>query len=481
MSAVLSEVSLGRRVSTSNRSDVKTLADYVPSAQVQELLDRPYEMPGSPDEDIYLMGISGGVDSCAQAVLMTLKFPKIKFLYTFTDTGADHSATYETLDKFESFLGVKIDRVTPEHDMYQLIDKYNGYLPSANARYCTKSLKIEPLKKTMALIAPFMSMAIIHSFVGLRADEPSRVGFETGDPGQKVHFPLREMGLVKADVFKIMSETIGIPRFYATKTRSGCAMCFFQRKSELTQQVIWFPKDHAKAKSVEKLNAKDLARFVAKPTPATQTLRVARNWLQFPLPSSWDYEAEGVVRPLKKLDKVERQTHNELFVAVEYELGTPFFGEPFVGFAQIVATSRSAAGIKKQVNGRWEHLLDSLWMRFDDEEQVRRDVRYVIYQISAPAHLMDTSDEYEKDSYTLHQFWSLEQAEHWVAWAESALLHASTSEGQQLNPNQSALHEMTLYQPKDPVINDLVDTREEEIAEEGEAEGSRAICWACSI
>lgn len=481
MSAVFSEVS--PKVSSAIRrgGEPKTLADYTPSAQVQALLDRPYDLPGNPDEDIYIMGISGGVDSCAQAILMTLKFPQIEWGYYFTDTGSEMLSIYETLNKFEEFLGVRVDRIQPENDMYQLIDKYNGYLPSANARYCTASLKIAPLKKKMAMIAPIMSMAVIHSFVGLRSDEPGRVGFETGDPGQKVHFPLREMGLVKADVFKVLDETIGIPSFYKSRTRSGCNMCFFSRKSEFTQQIIWFPKDHAKAKSVEKLNVKDLARFQAKPVPATQTMRVARNWLQFPLPSSWDYEAEGVVRPLKMLGKKERETHNELFVAVEYELGTPFYGEPFVGFAQIVATSRSAAGIKKQVNGRWEHLLDSLWMRFDDEEQARRDVRYVIYQISAPANMMDTSAEYEKDSYTLHQFWSLEQAEHWVNWAEAALLHASTSQAQSLNPNQSTLHEMTLYQPKDPVINDLVDTREEEIAEEGEAEGSRAICWACSI
>lgn len=474
-----------------NFPQASSIAGYTPSKEIAEILSRPYSIPGNPLEDVYIMGISGGVDSCAQAILMTLKFPHIKWNYFFTDTAADHSETYVTLKKFEEFLGVQIDYIKPEKGLYELIDHYGGFLPSANARYCTKSLKIEPLKKKMAEVQPFMSNGIVHSFVGLRADEPSRVGFDSGDPSQQVHFPLREMGLVKADVFRIMSETIGIPRFYLTKTRSGCSCCFFQRKSELTQQIIWFPKDHSKAKAVEKLTPSDVSRFSAKPVLATETFRIARNWLQYPLPKSWDLDDRQNTAPLKKLKGDESVGRSELFVAVEFELGTPFFGEPFVGFAQIVATSRSAAGIKKQINGRWEHLLESLWIKYDDEEQLRRDVRYVIYQISAPSALFDTSSEYQKDSYTLHRFWSLEQAEHWVNWAESALLHAGvfggTTQGirevgfEDQDPNASMCHGVSLYKPKDPVINDLEDSREQEIAEEGEVEGSRAICWACSI
>lgn len=458
-----------------------TLSTYVPSPRVKELLDRPYCLPGNRSEDVYIMGISGGVDSCAQAILMTLKFPDVKWQYFFTDTQAEHSETYVTIRDFERFLGVKVEVITPEMGLYDLINHYNGFLPSANARYCTKDLKIKPLKAKMAEVAPFMSMGVVHSFVGLRADEPGRVGFDSGNSAQQVHFPLRDMEVVKADVFKIMSETIGIPRFYLTKIRSGCSCCFFQRKSELTQQVIWFPKDHMKAKSVEKLTDQDLKRFQAVPVAATETFKVARNWLQYPLPSTWDHDDALSAVPLKSLKGSDIEGRSELFVAVEFELGTPYFGEQFVGFAQIVATSRSAAGIKKQVNGRWEHLLESLWLKYSDEEELRRDVRYVIYQISAPSEVFDTSSEYQKDSYTLHQFWSLEQAEHWVKWAESALLHASSIPGVDQNPNGSTCHGVSLYKPKDPIINDLVDTREQEIEEEGEAEGSRAICFACSI
>lgn len=453
----------------------KDITTFKPSEQMREILARPYDLPGDPESDTYIMGISGGVDSCALAILMTLKFPNVKFSYVFTDTIADHSATYETLDKFEQFLGVKIERIMPEKGLYELIDHYNGFLPSANARYCTKDLKIKPFEKKMASIKPFMSMAKIHSFVGLRADEPSRVGFESGDPSQLVHFPYRDMNVVKADVFRVMEETIGIPSFYKTKSRSGCSSCFFQRKGELTMQIEWFPKDHFKAKSVEKLNGPDKARFKAQPAKPTETFKVARNWLQYPLPSSWDYDEFVKQAPTKNIKSTERST---LYVAVEFELGTPYFGEQFVGFAQIVATSTSPAGIKKQVNGRWEHLLESLWMKYSDEEELRRDVRYVIYQVSADSELLDTSKDYDKNSYTLHRFWSLEQAEHWLTWANSILLHA----GQMTHEASGAKVEgIELYKPKDPIINDLVDTREQEIEEEGEAEGSRAICWACSI
>ena len=455
-----------------------SIAEFKPSKAMQEILSRPYELPGNPDEDIYILGVSGGVDSCALAVIMTLKFPSVNFQYFFTDTQADHSATYETLEKFQNFLGVRIDMIEPEKGLYELIDHYNGFLPSANARYCTKDLKIKPLEKKMASLRPFMSMAKIHSFVGLRADEPSRVGFDSGDPSQLVHFPYRDMNVVKADVFRVMDETIGIPDFYKTKSRSGCSGCFFQRKGELTMQITWFPKDHLKAKSIEKLGGADAQRFQAKPASPLETFKVARNWLSYPLPTSWDHDS--IEQPAKKRGpkKVKDATRADLFVAVEFELGTPFFGEPFVGFAQIVATSRSAAGIKKQINGRWEHLLESLWMKYADEDELRRDVRYVVYHISGDAALLDTKKDYEKNSFTLHQFWSLEQAEHWVKWAESVLLHAEKGEQE---ASGALMEGLELYKPKDPIINDLIDTREMEIEEEGEVEGSRAICWACSI
>ena len=131
-----------------------------------------------------------------------------------------------------------------------------------------------------------------------------------------------------------------------------------------------------------------------------------------------------------------------------------------------------------QINGRWEHLLESLWMKYADEDELRRDVRYVVYHISGDAALLDTKKDYEKNSFTLHQFWSLEQAEHWVKWAESVLLHAEKGEQE---ASGALMEGLELYKPKDPIINDLIDTREMEIEEEGEVEGSRAICWACSI
>lgn len=458
-----------------NGSKERNIYNFRPSKEFLELLSKPYVLPGNHEEDVYIMGISGGVDSCALAILMTMKYPSVKFNYFFTDTEADHSETYKTLEAFESFMDRKIEFISPAHGLYDLIDKYNGFLPSANKRYCTKELKIAPLKKKMAEITPFMSLAKVHSFVGLRADEPARVGFSAENDQHQIHFPYREMGVVKKDVFLVMNETIGIPRFYLTKTRSGCSSCFFQRKGELSMQIQWFPKDHYKAKSVEKLHESDASRFQAKPVAPTETFKVARNWLQYPLPQTWEVAADHINQPISA--KVT-EGMSDLFVAVEFELGTPLFGEPFVGFAQIVATSTSAVGLKKQVDGRWAHMLDSLWMKYSSEEELRRDCRYVIYHVKADDSLLDTSRQYHKSSYTLHKSWSLEQAEHWIGWADSILLHASKGLAHETS---ASLESLVIYVPKDPVINDFEDSREEEIAEEGEEEGSRAICWACSI
>lgn len=58
------------------------------------------------------------------------------------------------------------------------------------------------------------------------------------------------------------------------------------------------------------------------------------------------------------------------------------------------------------------------------------------------------------------------------------MLHAGSGLARE---SQTDLAQMVLYAPKDPVIDELTDSREQEIEEEFEEEGSRAICFACSI
>src|SRR5690606_24716620 len=58
---------------------------------------------------------------------------------------AESEDLYENLDRLERWAGIQIVRIVPELGLVDYINKYNGFLPSQQARWCTPKLKIEPL------------------------------------------------------------------------------------------------------------------------------------------------------------------------------------------------------------------------------------------------------------------------------------------------------------------------------------------------
>ena len=96
-----------------------------------------YALPGDPTKDLYLLPVSGGGDSAALAILLHTMFPEIPFRMVFTDTLAEDPEIYDVLDRLERYVGRQIERIVPEKGLFQLVDDYNGYLPSPQARWCT--------------------------------------------------------------------------------------------------------------------------------------------------------------------------------------------------------------------------------------------------------------------------------------------------------------------------------------------------------
>ena len=56
----------------------------------------------------HLLGISGGKDSAALAVYMSITYPELDIEYFFTDTGKELPEVYEFLGRLEGFLVKKI-------------------------------------------------------------------------------------------------------------------------------------------------------------------------------------------------------------------------------------------------------------------------------------------------------------------------------------------------------------------------------------
>ena len=206
----------------------------------------------------HLLGLSGGKDSSALAIYIRDKYPEIheKMEYFFSDTGAELPETLEFIDKLEDYLCKPIVKLLPdgfkddpsnEDGLFGYYLKlHKDYLPSPQQRWCTINLKLIPFEK-------FVGNDEAVSYIGIRADEPDRVGYISSKPNIKTRMPFREDGLDKEDVFKILeSSGVGIPEYYKWRSRSGCYFCFFQRKEEWIGLKENHPDLFERAKKYEK-------------------------------------------------------------------------------------------------------------------------------------------------------------------------------------------------------------------------------------
>jgi len=140
----------------------------------------------------HVIGISGGKDSAALAIYLNNKYPQMDFTYYTADTGRELAETYVLIEQLEAELGVKIEtlysidfknlNLESVFDFY--LQQYDNYLPSVNARWCTKRMKIDPFEK-------WINNRPTISYVGIRGDE-EREGYISTKPHIQSIFPFRK-------------------------------------------------------------------------------------------------------------------------------------------------------------------------------------------------------------------------------------------------------------------------------------------------
>jgi len=172
----------------------------------------------------HVLGISGGKDSAALAIYLKEqgRIPEIE--YYFTDTGCELPETYDFVDRLEIYLGKPIERIGDKAPFEHHLFLQNGMLPSARQRWCTVKMKLEPFEK-------FIGTDEAYSYIAIRADE-HREGYLSTKPNIKPVFPFIHDDVIRRDVFRILEDTIGVPKYYDWRSRSGCYFCFFQRHEE---------------------------------------------------------------------------------------------------------------------------------------------------------------------------------------------------------------------------------------------------------
>ncbi|RWM50353.1 MAG: hypothetical protein E5X48_20480 [Mesorhizobium sp.] len=208
----------------------------------------------------HILGLSGGRDSAALAVYMRQHHPELPIEYFFTDTGKELPEVYGFLDKLEGFLGRPIQRLNPDRDFDFWLDEYGNFLPSPRTRWCTRQLKLRPLEQWLQ--KDLESGTIVHSYVAIRADEPSREGYQATHPNMRVHLPLREAGVDRTGVIEILEQSdVGEPAYYQWRSRSGCTFCFYQQKIEWVRLAEHHPDRFAEAVDYEKTGLRDGSPF----------------------------------------------------------------------------------------------------------------------------------------------------------------------------------------------------------------------------
>lgn len=137
----------------------------------------------------HVLGISGGKDSAALAIYIKTKYPSIDLEFYTCDTGKELEETYQLIKNLEVYLGIKIELLqgaenSSEDPFDHFLKMYGGFLPSSNARWCTKKLKLEPFEK-------YVDDDPVISYVGIRGDE-QREGYISTKKNIQSIFPFRK-------------------------------------------------------------------------------------------------------------------------------------------------------------------------------------------------------------------------------------------------------------------------------------------------
>jgi 3'-phosphoadenosine 5'-phosphosulfate sulfotransferase (PAPS reductase)/FAD synthetase len=135
------------------------------------------------------MGISGGKDSAALAIYLHKKHPELDIEYYFCDTGKELEETYTLIRNLEIYLGKKVEKLNGAPESHEdpfdhFLESYGGYLPSSNARWCTKKLKLDPFEE-------WIGDDPVISYVGIRGDE-DREGYISKKQNIQSIFPFRK-------------------------------------------------------------------------------------------------------------------------------------------------------------------------------------------------------------------------------------------------------------------------------------------------
>ena len=180
------------------------------------------------------ISISGGVESSTMALLYGADAIGI-----WADTGSEHKPMLERIDNIEAVIrkihpNFSIVRVKGEAkhkgETYTTLEDLAiayKFMPSGQARYCTRYFKIEPIDKYLK------EQGECELMIGLNVDEAnSREGNWGLNENVTYLYPLVDDGYTREDCEALLNEHGLHPNMPVYMMRGGCRMCFFKSEKE---------------------------------------------------------------------------------------------------------------------------------------------------------------------------------------------------------------------------------------------------------